>query len=82
MELLNEEGGMFDSPLMDAYVSSSTAPVSHSPELHNERDHFITPSAAVFKPLECITCCWFFFLFFLGRSNNERHGGNALLRRS
>ncbi|TSK28229.1 Importin subunit alpha-7 [Bagarius yarrelli] len=26
VDLLNDEGGMFDSPLMDAYVSSSTAP--------------------------------------------------------
>lgn len=28
VELMGEEGGMFDSPLMDSYVSSTTAPVS------------------------------------------------------
>ncbi len=31
VELLGEEGGMFDSPLTDSYVSSTTAPVSSNP---------------------------------------------------
>uniref|UniRef100_A0A8C1KQJ5 Importin subunit alpha n=1 Tax=Cyprinus carpio TaxID=7962 RepID=A0A8C1KQJ5_CYPCA len=31
VELLGEEGGMFDSPLTDSFISSTTAPVSSNP---------------------------------------------------
>lgn len=42
VELLGEEGGMFDSPLMDSYVSSTTAPVSSNPNAQFAFSHYIT----------------------------------------